>query len=319
MSKFARVAIALSIGAPLKSGHRSPGTSAMRHRTHKRPLPLFILSAILCAIPCVAQNASVSGLVNDSSGAVIQRAKVVLTNSNTNSVYQAATDDAGVYRVSGVVPGIYSATVSKSGFKNIVKPEIEIHVQDEVSITFTLTAGAVSETVTVQGGAPLLVTESPSLGQVIDGQQVQQTPLNGRNVMNLIALVPGVIPQGGTQGSATGNQAAAGDFTNAFGWGNYQIGGGIAGQSQILYDGATLNSSYGNTSNIVPTQDAIQEFRVSTNTLSPEFGATAGGIVELSSKSGGNAFHGSAYEYLRNTLLDANNYFNNAVAFHEAS
>jgi len=270
------------------------------------------MSAILFALPCAAQNASVSGSVNDTSGARIQRARVILTNVDTNAVYQGESDDAGVYRVAGVVPGVYTATVSKLGFKNLVKPKIEIHVQDEVSIAFTLSPGEVSETVTIEAGAPLLVTDSSSIGQVISGEQVQQTPLNGRNVMNLIALVPGVVPQGGTQGSATGNQAAAGDFTNAFGWGNYQIGGGIAGQSQILYDGATLNSSYGNASNLVPTQDAIQEFRVETNVLSPEFGATAGGVVELSSKAGGNAFYGSLYEYLRNTHLDANDYFNNA-------
>lgn len=312
MSEFMHAVIVRATAAPLKSGHAPSGICAMEEPKHRKLLPLFILGAMLCSLPCFCQNASVSGSVNDSTGAAIQRATVAYTNSNTSAVYQAATDDDGVYRVSGLVPGIYSATVTKPGFKSIVKPNIEVHVQDAISIAFTLPAGAVSETVTVEGGAPLLVTESTSLGQVIGGQQVQETPLNGRNVMNLIALVPGVIPQGGTQGSATGNQAAAGDFTNAFGWGNYQIGGGIAGQSQILYDGATLNSSYGNTSNIVPTQDTIQEFRVSTNTLSPEFGATAGGVVELSSKSGTSVFHGSAYEYLRNTLLDANNYFNNA-------
>jgi Carboxypeptidase regulatory-like domain len=277
MSQSIRAVTARATAVP-SNGHAPLSIGAIREPKYRKFLTRFILSGLLCTLPCFGQNASVSGTVTDSTGAAIQRATVAFTNSNTNAVYQAATDDDGVYRVSGLVPGTYSATVSKPGFKGLVKPNIEIHVLDAISIAFTLPAGAVTETVSVEGGAPLLVTESTSLGQVIAGQQVQETPLNGRNVMNLIALVPGVIPQGGTQGSATGNQAAAGDFTNAFGWGNYQIGGGIAGQSQIFYDGATLNSSYGNTSNIVPTQDAIQEFRVSTNTLSPEFGATAGGV-----------------------------------------
>jgi hypothetical protein len=271
------------------------------------------LGVVICGIPCLGQTASVSGLVTDSSGAVVPKADVTLTNNKTNVEYRAASDSDGIYRVPGLVPGVYSGAVSKQGFKNVVKPNIEVQTADALTIDFTFTVGAVTETVTVEGGVPLLETGSSTLGQVIGERQVQQIPLNGRNVMNLIALVPGVIPQGGTQGSATGNQAAAGDFTNAFGWGNYQIGGAVAGQSQILYDGSTLNSTYGNTSNIVPTQDAVQDFRVSTNTLSPEFGATAGGMVELTSRSGTNAFHGSAYEYLRNTALDANNFFNNAA------
>lgn len=278
-----------------------------------RWLTTALLVLLAGGLACFGQDASVSGLVRDSSGAVVPKADVTLTNTKTNVQYRAATDGDGIYRVSGLVPGIYSASVAKEGFKNVVKPSIEVQTSDALTVDFALTVGAVSETVTVEAGAPLLETESSALGQVIGERQVQQIPLNGRNVMNLIALVPSVIPQGATQGSATGNQASAGDFTNAFGWGNYQIGGAVAGQSQIQYDGVTLNSTYGNTSNIVPTQDAIQEFRVSTNTLSPDFGATAGGVVELTSKSGTNIFHGGAYEYLRNTKLDANNFFNNAA------
>jgi TonB dependent receptor len=127
--------------------------------------------------------------------------------------------------------------------------------------------------------------------------------LNGRNVLNLVALVPGVVPQGQSMGNPTN--------TNISAWGNYQIGGGIGNQSAAFLDGAPINTSYNNAVMLVPTQDAIQEFRVQTNNLGAEFGRFAGGVINMSSKSGTNSFHGSAYEFLRNKVLNANTFFNN--------
>jgi hypothetical protein len=124
--------------------------------------------------------------------------------------------------------------------------------------------------------------------------------------------VPGVVPQGSSTGNPLGNQLG-GAFTNPNGWGNYQIGGGIANQSGTYFDGAPLNVSYTNSVILVPTQDAIQEFRVATNNVSPEFGRFAGGVVNLTTKSGTNEFHGGLYEYLRNNALNANNFFNNGA------
>jgi hypothetical protein len=118
-----------------------------------------------------------------------------------------------------------------------------------------------------------------------------EMPLNGRNVLNLVALVPGVVPQGQTTGNAaTGNVNS---------WGNYQIGGGTANQSATYIDGGPVNVSYVNSTALVPTQEAIQEFKVATNNVSPEFGRFAGGIVNMSTKSGTNEIHGTAYEFLR--------------------
>lgn len=128
-------------------------------------------------------------------------------------------------------------------------------------------------------------------------------PLNGRNVFGLVALVPGVVPGGQSGTTPTG--------TNPFAWGNYQIGGGQSNQSASYLDGAPLNTVYGNLTSLVPTQDAIQEFRVQTNNLGPEFGHLAGGAINLTTKSGTNALHGSVYEFLRNRSLNANTFFNN--------
>jgi hypothetical protein len=141
---------------------------------------------------------------------------------------------------------------------------------------------------------------------VIEAQQIENTPLNGRNVMNLSALTSGVVPQGATSGNALGNQAAIGNYTNPAGWGNYQIGGAITGGNTEYVDGGPLNLPISNWMGLVPSQDSIQEFRVETNNISPEYGRYYGGVINFSTKSGANEFHGTAYEYFRNTVLDAN-------------
>ncbi len=184
---------------------------------------------------------------------------------------------------------------------------MQVQVQQTVRADAALEVGNVTETVQVTEQAALLQTEQSSLSQAVEGRTVQEMPLNGRNVMNLVALSPGVVPQGNTSGNPMGG--ANGSSFNANAWGNYQIGGGAANQSASYFDGAPLNVSYVNSVILVPTQDAVQEFRISTNNVSPEFGRFAGGVINLASKSGSNVFHGSAYEYLRNTAFNANNYF----------
>ena len=129
--------------------------------------------------------------------------------------------------------------------------------------------------------------------------------MNGRNILNLTALVPGVVPQGTTDGNAITGK-------NIFAAGNYQIGGGMANQGAVYYDGVPANSALGNLVNMVPSPDAIAEFRVQTNSNNAEFGRYSGGVINISSRSGTNQFHGSAYEYFRNDVLNATNFFANA-------
>ncbi|PYU69085.1 MAG: hypothetical protein DMG49_14305 [Acidobacteria bacterium] len=280
------------------------------------PVPaclFFCLGALFGQTP----NATVTGLVSDPSGAAVSDAVLVFTNLNTNASYSAKTNGDGFYRLTSLLPGTYRANLTKEGFKSVVKDDIQLHVQDEVALNFVLQVGSVSESVTVQAGEPLLETQSTSLSQVVEGRQVQDMPLNGRNTFNLLGLVPGVVPQGSTRGNPMSNQLG-GSFTNVWGFGNYQIGGSIANQNASYFDGAPLNVPENNAILIVPTQDAVQEFRVATNNVSAEFGGFAGGVVNMTTKSGTNAFHGSAYEYFRNTVLDANNYFSNAAGIARA-
>jgi hypothetical protein len=129
--------------------------------------------------------------------------------------------------------------------------------------------------------------------------------LNGRNVLNLVDMVPGIVPQGSSDGSLTGK--------NVFAAGNYQVGGGTANQSATLYDGMPMTTTYGNLVALVPGQDAVSEFRVQTNNNSAEYGRFTGGVINITSKSGSNSFHGDTYEYLRNQKLNANTFFANAA------
>ena len=274
---------------------------------------LGLLLALWPWLTSTAQVAygSIAGRISDSSGAVVKGASVTLTDLGTDESRGSTTNSDGDYRFVNLVPGKYRIDVRAAGFRLFTRRPIDVTVDTIVRIDAALIVGSPNESVEVQEQTPPLDTQDSSVGQVIEGRQVQETPLNGRNVMNLLALVPGVIPQGGTQGSTAGNYTQSGDFTNVAGFGNYQISGGLAGQNAFFFDGSTLNEVMSNDTVLVPTQDTVQEFRVVTSVPSPEIGALAGGAVSFTSKSGSNAVHGSLYEYLRNTALDANNFFNN--------
>jgi hypothetical protein len=278
-----------------------------------RSLAAALLLGLALATPCPAQSlyGSVEGRVVDIGGRVVKGASVTTTHLGTNESRIGVTDGTGFYRFVNLVPGGYRLDVSSDGFKSYSREPIDVRVDSGIQIDVTLAVGGVHESIKVEGQSPLLATQDSSVGQVIEGRKVQETPLNGRNVMNLVALTPGVIPQGGTQGSTAGNYTVSGDFTNVAGFGNYQITGGLGGQNAFLFDGAPLNEVMGNGTVLVPTQDFVQEFQVATSVPNPEIGALAGGAVSFTSKSGSNAYHGALYEYLRNTVLDANNFFNN--------
>src|SRR5262249_38664134 len=155
--------------------------------------------------------------------------------------------------------------------------------------------GEVTQSVEVMASSPLLQTENANLSQVVNSRSVEELPVNGRNILNLAALVPVVVPQGTTDGNAL-------TAKNVFPPGYYQTGGGSANQSSTYYDGVPANAGVGNLTVMVPSPDAISEFRVQTNSNSAEFGRYAGGVVNVTSKSGTNQFHGSAYEFFRNKV-----------------
>ena len=281
----------------------------------------FSLALALWAACCPALSAqafygSVLGNVQDASGAVVVGASVTLVNVGTSVQSVAKTDGRGNFEFLSLYPGNYKLDIVETGFKHFTRASIKVEIQNAVRVDAQLMSGDVSETVTVTAPSTQLETASGTVGTVVEGRAVEELPLNGRNLFNLLELVPGVVAQGGAAGNATGN--AQNGYTNPNGWGNYQIGGGNAGQSATLVDGASVNITYLNATAFIPTQDAVQEFKVATNSVSPEFGRYSGGVVNLITKSGTNAFHGSAYEYFRNKALNANTWANDGVGLPKA-
>ena len=244
---------------------------------------------------------SISGTVVDTSGAAVQGAQVTLTSVATGAKETFSTDQNGLYSFVDVNPGEYTIDVDKTGFKRFKRDTFDLQVQQSVRIDATMQVGADTQTVEVTALAPLLQTDNASLGQVIDERKTNETPLNGRNVFNLITLSPAAIAQGGAGGSQVGQ--------NPFSWGNYQVGGSFGNESAEYIDGQPVNIGYINLPILIPDQDAISEFKVEYNNLGPEWGRFAGGIVNLSTKGGTNRFHGVAYEYLRNKVLNSTPHF----------
>ncbi|MBV8865220.1 MAG: carboxypeptidase regulatory-like domain-containing protein, partial [Acidobacteriaceae bacterium] len=244
---------------------------------------LGALAALVFSGSCLnAQTTfgTVVGNVTDPSGAAVTNTEVVLTNLGTNEKRTERTNADGFYQFVNVLPAGYSVTVENPGFKRVVRSPVTVQTGTSSKIDIALEVGAVNQTVEVTAQTPLLAPESSSLGQVIDEKKTNELPLNGRNPLNLVALVPSVVPQGGSMSNPNGQ--------NPFAWGNYQIGGGMANQSMVWLDGSPVNGSYINITALIPTQDSLQEFKVATNNLSPEYGRFAGGVVNFTTKSGTN-------------------------------
>lgn len=236
---------------------------------------------------------------------MVVSAKVIVINTGTRVRYETITNETGSFYVSDLPPGSYRIEVEKLGFKVVIKSDLVLHVQDVLELNFEMTLGSASESVTVQGGAPLLDTESSTLGTVVEQRKVNELPLNGRNVFNLIELAASVVPQGSSTGTPVG--------VNPFGWGNYQVNGSFGNESAEYLDGQPLNIGYINLPILIPTQDSIQEFKVQTSNLGPEWGKFSGGVTNLSTKGGSSTIRGEVYEYLRNKIFNANDFFLNSA------
>jgi hypothetical protein len=279
--------------------------------SHLGVLCLFVL--VLCFLtasvsnpPLLAQSTygTISGLITDSSGAAIADVQVTLTNQGTGEKRTQTTGTDGLYQFVNLFAGRYRVDAEKGGFKRISHPDVIVEVQQTSRIDLTMQLGAVTESVVVTAETPLLQPETSSLGQVIEQRQANELPLNGRNVFNLALLSPSVVPQGSTLGSTVGK--------NPFDTGNYQMGGSFANQGAQYLDGEPLNTGYINLPLLVPTQDTIGEFKVQYSNLGPEWGKFSGGVINFTTKSGTNTWHGEAYEYLRARVLNSNDPFNKA-------
>ena len=274
-------------------------------------MPRRILWVVLASTALLASSlslygqstyGSIVGSVTDSSGAVLPDANVTLTNVGTGEKRTQSTGSDGLFTFVNLFPGQYRIDVEKQGFKHFVRPEVTVEVQQNTRVDAALQVGEVSQVVEVTSETPLLQTESSSLGQVVEQRKADELPLNGRNIFNLIIISPAAVAQGGSGGSPVGQ--------NPFSWGNYQVGGSFANQGAEYLDGQPLNIGYINLPIIIPTQDSVGEFKVQYSNLGAEWGKFSGGVTNLSTKSGTNNWHGSAYEYFRNKVLNANEYFN---------
>ncbi|HZR58274.1 MAG TPA: TonB-dependent receptor [Terriglobales bacterium] len=244
---------------------------------------------------------AVAGTVTDPSGAALADVQVTLTNQGTAEKRIQSTNGAGEYSFVNVIPGNYSLDIDKTGFKHLTRQPIQVQVQQSTRIDAALQIGSDTQTVEVSSETPLLQAETSSLGQVVEERKANELPLNGRNIFNLITISPAAVAQGGSGGTPVGQ--------NPFSWGNYQVGGSFANQSAEYLDGQPLNIGYINLPIVIPTQDSIGEFKVQYNNLGAEWGKFSGGVSNFSTKSGTNAFHGEAYEFFRNKVLNSNDYF----------
>ena len=266
-------------------------------------LCLSLIGIIFFAVQLCGQTTfgSIAGSVTDPSGAAIAGAHVTLTNLGTSEKRTQDTGSDGLYSFVNLLPGRYSISVEKAGFKRYERPEVVVEVNQSSHIDAVMQVGEVNQTVEVTAETPLIQAETSSLGQVVGTREANELPLNGRNIFNLTTITPSVVPQGNTLGTVVGK--------NPFDFANYQIGGSFANEGAIYLDGEPLNTGYINLPLIVPTQDTVSEFKVQYNNLGPEWGKFAGGVINISTKSGTNTLHGSLFEYLRNRVLNSNEFF----------
>jgi len=278
----------------------------------------LLVILVLCAstsVPVSAQmeTATLSGAIADPNGRIVPDVEITATRIETGAVVTTKTNGAGIYVFTGLMPGHYHLMVRKPGFKEIVVKEFQLYVQDKLEQNFSLEIGSVSESVTVRADDLHINTTDATVSTVVDRQFAENLPLNGRSFQTLIQLTPGVVLTPSTNYDA-GQFSVNGQRASANYWTVDGVSGNI-GASPFLVPGNGVGGALGSFSalggtNSLVSVDALQEFRIQTSTYSPEFGRTPGAQISILTRSGTNQFHGTAFDYLRNDVFDANNWFN---------
>jgi hypothetical protein len=261
---------------------------------------------ILLAGPLYPQvtTSQLQGQITDPSGAAV--AGVTITVANVDSGIRRVTEanELGHYAVPLLQPGNYQMLVEARGFRPVARSGIVLQVAQVARVDFTLEIGTVSESILVTSTAPLLDQQTSSLGQVIDNSKIVNIPLNGRSPIRLVQLTPGIL-------TAPSSNGQFGDVAvNTMDESIISVGGGRAKTNEVLIDGIPSTTGFANQITTIPTVDSTQEFRVQSSNLSAEFGRFGGGVINVSTRAGTNDFHGSLFEFLRNSFLDANEFFN---------
>ncbi len=268
-----------------------------------------VLWAVFLTLPAFAQvsTAELSGDVTDPTGAAVAAAKVIAQNAETGATREAVTDTLGAYVMTLLPPGTYNLSVEAAGFRKTVQSGVVLQVNQRARVDCSLQVGQITETVQVTGTAPLLESQSSSLGSVVSERFVNELPINGRNFIQLAILSPGVSGVGFNVSGTIMSGARPDDrrpSSEIFSNGNRE------GSNNFLYDGVDNNDRLTLSIVLRPAIEAVREFKVQTNLYSADLGRNSGAIVDVVTKSGSNALHGSAFEFLRNSAFDARSFFN---------
>ncbi len=264
------------------------------------------LSALICiSLFCgsawaQSATASILGQVTDPQGAALSEAEVTVVNVATDVASKAETDAEGNYQVLNLPIGTYVISAEHSGFAKLRTDRITLQINQQARMNLRLAIGALNQTVEVSGVASDVETVNPTLGQSVTARPIVNLPLNGRNVLNLALLQPGVTEDNPDDNNGQGIGGVSG----------FSVGGGRADSVTYLLDGGSNNDLLGNEVVYNPNPDTVAEFRILTSNYTAEYGRNGAGVISVVTKSGSNQLHGSGFEFVRNTDFDANSYFN---------
>ena len=261
---------------------------------------LYLFFMVLAVSPFVAAQiitGTIQGVVIDTTGAVLPGVDITVRNLDTNQVRTSLTNETGDFLVPLLSVGTYEVTAELPGFQTSVKTGMQLQVEQRMNLTFTLEVGAITDTVTVTEAAPLVQSDTATVGTIIDAQKIVELPLNGRRFSRIGLLIP----------TATQNRAGAADGRDQRDM--FSVAGLPARYNNYMIDGIENNDNAINMAAVKPSMDSVQEYKILAGTYSAEYGRGGGAQVNVVSKTGGNAFHGSIFEFYRDSSMDAKNYF----------